>query len=51
MSFRLLNTPASFQGFIHKILAKKLDIFVDVYLDSIPINTEDAGQILIDVMC
>ena len=44
MPFGLSNTPASFQGYINKILAEKLDIFVIVYLDDILIYTEDQGQ-------
>ena len=44
MSFGLSNAPASFQGYINKILVKKLDIFVIVYLDDIFIYTEDPGQ-------
>ena len=43
MSFGLSNAPASFQGYINKILAKKLDIFVIVYLDNIFIYTKDLG--------
>ncbi len=35
MPFGLSNTLASFQRYINKILAKKLDIFVIVYLDDI----------------
>ena len=35
MPFRLFNALASFQGYIYKILAKKLDIFVIIYLDNI----------------
>ena len=42
--FGLANTPASFQGYINKILTKKLDIFVIVYLDDILIYTEDDGN-------
>ena len=42
--FRLSNAPASFQGYINKILAKKLDVFVIVYLNDILIYTKDAGQ-------
>ena len=44
MPFGLFNTPASFQDYINKILAKKLDIFVIVYLDDILIYTQDSGQ-------
>ena len=41
MPFGLMNAPASFQGYINKILAEKLDIFVIVYLDDILIYTKD----------
>ena len=44
MPFGLSNAPASFQGYINKILAEKLDIFVIVYLDDILIYTKDLGQ-------
>ena len=44
MLFGLSNAPASFQGYINKILAEKLDIFVIVYLDDILIYTENEGQ-------
>ena len=44
ISFRLSNAPASFQGYINKILAEKLNIFVIVHLDDIFIYTEDQGQ-------
>ena len=44
MLFGLSNAPASFQGYIHKILAKKLDIFVTVYQDDIFIYIKDPGQ-------
>ena len=43
MTFGLSNTPASFQGYINKILAKKLDVFVIIYLSDILIYTEDKG--------
>ena len=33
--------PASFQGYINKILAEKLDTFVIVYLDDILIHTNN----------
>ena len=44
MPFGLFNAPASFQGYVNKILAEKLDVFVIVYLNDILIYTEDAGQ-------
>ena len=44
MLFGFFNAPASFQGYINKILAKKLDIFVIVYLNDIFLYTKDPGQ-------
>ena len=44
MPFRLTNALAMFQGYIYKILAKKLDIFVIVYFDDILIYTENKGK-------
>ena len=44
MLFGLTNTLANFQGYINKILAEKLDVFVIVYLDDILIYTEDKSQ-------
>ena len=43
MPFGLSHASASFQDYINKILAEKLDIFVIVYLDNILIYTEDPG--------
>ena len=43
MPFGLFNAPASFKKYINKILAKKFNIFVIVYLDDILIYTEDPG--------
>ncbi len=40
MVFGLTNAPATFQDYINKILAKKLDIFIIVYLDDILIYTK-----------
>ena len=44
MPFGLSNASATFQGYVNKILAEKLDIFVIVYLDNILIYTKDPGQ-------
>lgn len=44
MPFGLFNIPASFQGYINKILAEKLDIFAIIYLNDILISTENSGQ-------
>ena len=51
MPFGLSNAPASFQGYINKILAEKLDIFVIVYIDNILIYTKDPGQSHVDAVC
>ena len=48
MPFGLSNVPATFQGYINKILAEKLDIFVIVYLDDILIYTKYQSQPHID---
>ena len=44
MPFGLTNASASFQRYINKIFAKKLDIFVIVHLDDIFIYTNDDGD-------
>ena len=44
MSFGLSNALATLQGYVNKILAEKLDIFVVVYLDNILIYTKSSGQ-------
>ncbi len=44
MPFGLTNASATFQGYINKILAEKLDVFVIVYLDDIFIYTESEGK-------
>lgn len=35
MLFGLFNASASFKSYINKIFAKKLDVFVTIYLDNI----------------
>lgn len=51
MPFGLFNALASFQYYINKILAKKLDVFIIVYLDKILIYTKDEGQSYEKVIC
>ena len=50
MPFGLSNAPTTFQGYINKILAEKLDVFVIIYLDDILIYTEDPGQLYIEAV-
>ena len=50
MPFGLSNAPAIFQGYVNKILAEKLDIFVIIYLDEILIYTKDPGQPHVEVV-
>ena len=44
MFFDFSNIPTTFQGYINKILAKKLDVFVIIYLDDILIYTKNPSQ-------
>ena len=50
MLYRLFNELASFQGCINKIMAKKLDIFIIVYIDNIFIHIEDQNQLLVHIV-
>ena len=50
MLFGLSNAPVSFHGYINKILAEELDIFIIVYLDDILIYTKDPGHPHMDVV-
>ncbi len=42
--FGLTNALVTFQGYLNKILAKKLDVFVIVYLNDIFIYTKSKGK-------
>ena len=44
MLFGLTNIPALFQGYINKILAKKLDVFLIMYLNDILIYTKNKSK-------
>ncbi len=44
MPFWLTNTPATCQGYINKILAEKLNVFIIVYLDDILIYIENENE-------
>ena len=44
MPIGLTNAPATFQGYINKILVEKLDDFVIVYLNDILIYTDSKGE-------
>lgn len=45
MSFVRSNAYTSFLGYIHKILTKKLDVIVIVYLDDILIYTNETNHV------
>ena len=47
MLFGLTKIPASFQEYINKIFAEKLDIFIIIYLDNILIyiDNDKDGQV------
>ncbi len=44
ISFGLTNVLATFQSYINKILAEKLDVFVIMYLNDILIYTKIEGK-------
>ena len=50
MPFGLSNALASFQSYINKILAEKLNIFVIVYLNDIFIYIKDLGQAYVNAV-
>ncbi len=44
MPFGLTNAPATFQGYINKILAEKFDVIVIMYFNDIFIYTKSKGK-------
>ena len=50
MLISFFNTLVNFQKYVNKILAKKFDIFVIVYLDDILIYTENPDQFYIKII-
>ena len=50
MPFGLTNAPVTFQGYINKILAEKLNIFVIVYLDNILIYIKNKVKEHVEVI-
>ena len=50
MSFDFFNALTTFQRYVYKILAKKLDIFVIVSLDGILIYTKDLDQPYVEIV-
>ena len=51
MPFGFFNALVTFQGYINKILAKKLDIFIIIYLNNILIYIKDLYQPYVEVVC
>ncbi len=49
MLFGLTNIQTTFQSYINKILIKKLDIFIIVYLNNILIYTKSEREKLMEV--
>ena len=50
ISFELSNGPASFQGYINKIVPEKLNIFVIVYVNDFLIYNENPSQAHVNVV-
>lgn len=51
MLFGLCNTLASFWGYINKILSKKLNIFIIIYLDNILLYMKDFNWLYMEAVC
>ena len=50
MFFSFFNALTTFQKYINKIFAKKLNIFITVYLDNILIFIKNLSQLYIKVI-
>ncbi len=50
ISLKLINISAIFQGYINKILAEKLDVFVMVCLNDILIYIKSDGKKYVEVV-
>ena len=50
MLFELSNILTSFQGYFNKILTKKIDLFIIVYLDNNLFYTKDPVQTHVDAI-
>ena len=50
MPLRLFKTSATFQDYVSKILGKKFDVFVIVYLNDILIYIKDSCQSHIEAL-
>ena len=50
MFFGFFNALITFQGYINKILAEKLDIFIIIDLNDILIYIENLGQLHVEVI-
>ena len=50
MPFGLINAPGTFQSYINKILAEKLNNFVIVYSNDIFINIKSEGKEHVEVI-
>ena len=51
MLFDLFNALTTFQRYVNKILAEKLDVFIIIYLDDIFIYTKDPDQPHVEAVC
>ena len=51
MPFGLSNTLANFQSYINKILVKKLNVFVIVFLEDILNYIKDTSQAHVNILC